>query len=375
MRREIDLGDRKLTLVGTAHISEESKREVRDTIEDVDPDHVFVELDQDRYESLRQESGWRDTDLMEAIRGGKGFLLASTLIFSIYQRRMGLGQDIKPGEELLEAVDVAEERDVPFSLVDQSIDETFGKTWKAFSLVEKLKLPSFLFAAGEEMDVEELKQESMIDSLTQELGAEFPAVKKAFIDDRNRRMAEEILDTDFSSGVAVVGAAHVSGLENQILEGTDEVFEPSGSTVPWMKVTKYGLPAFIVGSLGYVFMTCGVTQGFTMARNAFLVNAVLPFIGALIARASPLTAVTSFFAAPFTSLDPALGAGMVAAYVEGKFNPPTVQELEDVVKLEGYRDLWGNQAGKILLVFLFVTLGSAIATVLAAVYLGIGLTC
>jgi pheromone shutdown protein TraB len=74
----------------------------------------------------------------------------------------------------------------------------------------------------------------------------------------------------------------------------------------------------------------------------------------------------SFISAPITSLDPALGAGMVAAYVEAKVNPPSVGELESVTELDSYRELWGNQVGRILLVLFFVSIGSAAATFISA---------
>ncbi|MFB6216421.1 MAG: TraB family protein, partial [Candidatus Aenigmatarchaeota archaeon] len=81
------------------------------------------------------------------------------------------------------------------------------------------------------------------------------------------------------------------------------------------------------------------------------------------------TWIVSFLAAPLTSLDPALGAGMVAAYFEGKFYPPTVEELESIAYITDYRELWNNQVGRILLAFVFVTIGSAAATFISAGYI------
>lgn len=381
MRREVDLGDRTVTIIGTAHISQESREEVRQTIEDENPDRVCVELDESRYKSLTSDSGWTDMNLVETIREGQGFTLFLTLLLSIYQRRLGLQQDVKPGEELLEAVKTAERNDIEFSLVDRDINETFSRALEELSIWEKLKLVTSFLVAEEEMDVEDLKQEDILSTLIKELENEFPSIKKSFLDERNEFMAEKILEKDFKHAVAVVGAAHVDGLEEQLKEKkwqdkkTEQVKKDTGFNFPWFKALKYGMPAFILLSLSYVFVFCSVTEGILLARNAFLINAVLPFIGAVLARSSPVTWITSFFAAPFTSMDPALGAGMVAAYVEGKLNPPTVEEMEDIVKITDYRDLWDNQAGRILLSFVFVTLGSAAATFIAVFYLGTNLAC
>ncbi|MFQ3275669.1 MAG: pheromone shutdown protein TraB, partial [Candidatus Nanohaloarchaea archaeon] len=66
---------------------------------------------------------------------------------------------------------------------------------------------------------------------------------------------------------------------------------------------------------------------------------------------------------------PALGAGMVAGYFEAKFYPPSVGELEDIVYIEKYSELWGNQVGRIILTFVLVSVGSAIATFAGAGYI------
>lgn len=381
MRKIVDLGDRKVTIIGTAHVSKESREQVRNVIEEEQPDRVCVELDESRYRSLTSESGWADMNLVETIREGQGFTLFLTLLLSIYQRRLGLEQDIKPGEELLEAVETAKENSIEFSLVDRDINETFSRALDQLTLWEKIKLLSSFFVVEEEMDVEDLKQEDMLSTLVRELEEEFPSIKRTFLDERNEYMAEKILEEDFDHAVAVVGAAHVEGLADE-LRKTEEDFtededvqEDTGFSVPWFTVLKYGMPGFILVSLSYAFVFCGAAQGLLLARNAFLINAILPFIGAIIARSSPVTWLVSFVAAPFTSMDPALGAGMVAAYVEGKLNPPTVKEMEDIVEITEYRDLWGNQAGRILLSFVFVTLGSAAATFIAVFYLGTNLAC
>lgn len=381
MRKDLELGDRKISLIGTAHVSEESREEVRQTIEDENPDRVCVELDERRYESLSSESGWKDLNLVEAIREGKGFTLFLTLFLSIYQRKLGLEQDVKPGEELLEAVNTAKENEMEFSLVDRDINETFKRTLDQLTFWEKMKLVASTFVMEDDMDVEDLKEESMLTGLVKELEEEFPTIKRTFLDERNSFMAEKILEEDFDHAVVVVGAAHVEGLAEELeqlhsdKEQDPSYQEPEGFKIPWFKILKYGMPGFIVVSLAYVFLFCSVAEGIVLARNAFLINAILPFIGAIFARSSPLTWVVSFVAAPFTSMDPALGAGMVAAYVEGKLKPPKVEEMESIVKITSYRELWNNQAGRIILTFIFVTLGSAAATFIAVFYLGTNLAC
>ena len=52
----LKLGDREIFLIGTAHISRESVELVRQVIAGERPDCVCVELDEKRYEALRERS-------------------------------------------------------------------------------------------------------------------------------------------------------------------------------------------------------------------------------------------------------------------------------------------------------------------------------
>ncbi|WP_414837318.1 TraB/GumN family protein [Candidatus Nanosalina sp. VS9-1] len=372
MRKTVDLGDRTVTLVGTAHVSQESKEEVHSSIEELEPDFVGVELDESRYDSLRNGSGWKDLNIVEAIREGKGFLLFMNLILSIYQRRIGLQEDVKPGEELLEAVKTAEENDIEYGLIDRDINETFRIAMEKLSVWEKLKLVSSMFIADEEMEVEDLKEDNMLNTVIKALEEEFPTLKETFLDERNRFMAKKILDRDFENGVVVVGAAHVEGLAEELQKKSEDIQvrkEDTGFSLPWLKILKYGIPALIISMLAYSFYKIGFCTGLNLTGAWILMNGIGAFIGAVLARAHPATWIVSFVSAPLTSLSPAIGAGMVAAYFEGKFFPPTVEELESVAEITGYRDLWSNQASKILLVFILVSIGSAIATFAGAGYI------
>jgi pheromone shutdown-related protein TraB len=365
MKQKITVDRKEITVIGTAHVSEQSRREVRKTIEEVQPDLVAVELDKDRYNSLKEDSGWKDLDLSEAIREGKAPLLLVNLFLSIYQRHMGIQEGTKPGQEMLEAIEAAEETGTEYALLDRDINETLSRAFSQLTIKEKVMLIGSVFAGKEEMDVEELKEGDMLDSMVEELEDRFPSLNKVFLQERNTFMAEKLMEKEFDSAVVVVGAAHVKGMVEDIKD--QKKYELNDEKkIPWMKMVSYGIPAFIIAGLGYSFYQIGFSTGITGVKFWILSNGLLAMLGAIIARSHITTWITSFIAAPLTSLDPALGAGMVAAYAEGKMYPPTVEEMEEVTKVERYRDLWSNQAGRVLLTFFFVTLGSASATFLSA---------
>jgi len=183
-------------------------------------------------------------------------------------------------------------------------------------------------------------------------------------------MVDRLLEQEFDHAVVVIGAAHLEGMVEE-LKGNRKTFEEDNSLfkMPWMKILKYGMPLAIIAGLGYSFYKIGYSTGVNATSFWILSNGLLAMAGAILARSHFTTWIVSFVAAPLTSLDPALGAGMVASYFEGKFYPPKVEELESIAYIENYRDLWDNQVGRILLTLIFVTIGSATATFVSAGYI------
>ena len=106
--------------------------------------------------------------------------------------------------------------------------------------------------------------------------------------------------------------------------------------------------------------------GWQLVWDWVVINGGLSALGALFAAAHPLTVLTAFVAAPITSLNPTIGAGMVTAAAELMLRKPQVRDFaslrHDVAEWRGW---WRNRVSRTLLVFLFSTLGSAVGTYLA----------
>ena len=370
MKENLEINGKNITIVGTAHISQESRDEVRDTIETVRPDLVAVELDQSRFDSLRDDSGWKDLEISEAIREGKGNLLLLNLILSIYQRKLGLEEGMKPGAELMAAVDRAEEMDIEYALVDQDINKTLNRAISSLSILDKLRLVASMILPSdeEEMDIDSLKDGDMIGTLIQELEDEFPELKKVFLNERNTFMAEKILEKEFDSAVVVVGAAHVEGLKEELKKEKRDFSAEEVNRLPWMKIANYGFTALVFLGLGFSFYS-SFEQGINNLGIWIGANSILAMMGAMIARSHPLTWIISFIASPLTSVNPVLPAGLVAAYSEAKINSPKVEDLETITDIESYRELWDNQVGIILLTFLLVNLGSGAGALISGLYI------
>jgi pheromone shutdown-related protein TraB len=185
VRETVNLGDRKITVIGTAHVSDESVQAVRESINDLDPDFVGVELDEKRLESIRDREGWKDIDIKEAVREGRGSVLALNLLMSIYQRKIGMEQGVEPGSELLEAVETAEEKGIEYGVIDQDISITLKRVKEELGILDKLLLLSSIVFERTDIEVEELKQSDMLSQIVEELEEEFPELKKVLLDERN----------------------------------------------------------------------------------------------------------------------------------------------------------------------------------------------
>ena len=128
-----------VTVVGTAHVSADSVEEVEAAIEDEQPDVVAVELDEGRYRQLKGENP-EDLDAGDLLRGNTVFQFLAYWMLSYVQTRLGDRFDVKPGADMLAAVDTAEALGIDVALVDRDIQVTVQRFWTRLSAFEKLKL-------------------------------------------------------------------------------------------------------------------------------------------------------------------------------------------------------------------------------------------
>ena len=100
MIHHLEYKDKNVTLVGTAHVSQESARLVSEVIAQQQPDTVCVELCESRYQSIRQKDRWQNMDIVRVIKEKKSFLLLSNLLLASFQKRIAKKFNIHPGQEI-----------------------------------------------------------------------------------------------------------------------------------------------------------------------------------------------------------------------------------------------------------------------------------
>ncbi len=382
-RTRIRFDSKEILLVGTAHVSAESLAEVREAIRSEHPDHVCVEMDKGRLKNLEEGRRWSATNLKSILRTGQGFMLMANLALASFQRRMGEDTGVQPGEEMKAAVDAAREAGIPFSCSDRSIQTTLSRAWRLSGFWSKIKLLSSLIASvvsnesASAEEIENLKNSDAMQSMMKELADYLPAVKAVLIDERDFFLASRIYTAPGSKVLAVVGAAHVSGIV-ALMREMEEQKRPTDTskieTVPprrWYgKALPWIIPALIVCLFVLGIVRSGFEKGLEMSLVWVLANGILAALGALIALAHPLTILISFIGAPITSLNPTIGVGMVAGLLEYLFRTPRVLDMEnlnaDIVTLRGW---YRNRVTRILLVFFLSSVGSSVGTFIAIPWL------
>ncbi|MCR5063392.1 MAG: TraB/GumN family protein [Treponema sp.] len=372
----IELNGRKITLIGTAHVSKESIEEVKQTINELNPDCVAIELDSQRADSIKNADKYKNLDIIKILKKNEGFLLIANLILASFQRRMGANVGVKPGDEMLAALSVAEEKSIRTTLVDRPIQITLKRAWGKNTFFGKCKLLGTLLSSAfskEEIEsdqIEKLKNTSEMDNMMKELSDYMPVIKEVLIDERDKYLASKIYESEGSNIVAVLGAGHLPGVEahlHKIANAEESSNVDAISEIPkktfFSKIVKFIIPAIIIGLIAAGFIYGGVQAGKEALSIWFLYNGIPSALLTILALAHPVTILTALVTAPFTSLCPFIGVGFVTGIVQAILCKPKVCDIEtlqdDVSSFKGW---YKNRILRILLVFILSSLGSTIGT-------------
>ena len=368
--KRLDLGARQVYLVPTAHVSKKSVDDVRKTIEALRPDVVCVELCEARYKNILDREGWKKTNIVQVIRQGKAMLLLASLVMAAFQKRIGDRLGVKPGAEMIEAIEGARATEASLILADRDIQTTLKRTWARLGFWNKSKMLFQLMAGlfvGEEIDeetVEQLKEEEKLGDILRLLADELPNLKETLIDERDVYLAQKIRESAGQRTVAVLGAGHVPGVLGLLDRDHDLTPLEEIPRAGWLgKVIKWAVPVLILALFAYGFATGEVERSLESVYIWILVNGVLSALGAALALGHPLTIISAFFAAPLTSLNPMIAAGWVAGLVQCMVKKPTVEDLEGLPEAIGsVRGFWLNPTSRVLLVVVLSNLGSVLGT-------------
>jgi pheromone shutdown protein TraB len=197
-----------ITLVGVGHVFQ-LRQNVQAIIGRLGPDIVCIELDKLRYEALLEKRKGRAPSMMYKM-------------LSDFQERLAESYGSSVGDEMLAAVEAAQELGVNVALIDMDANTVFSKVWSELTLKERVWM--FLTALGgifitKKRVEKELKRfEEHQEEYMEELGKRFPTLKRILIDERDDFMTERIvhLHQRFPNVVAILGDGHIKGIAGRL---------------------------------------------------------------------------------------------------------------------------------------------------------------
>ena len=374
---QITLAEKEIYVVGTAHVSAESVEDVRATVDAVGPDSICIELCAARHKALVQKDNWKKMDIFKVIKEKRALFLLAQLILNSFYTRLGKQLKVQPGAEMLEGMRLADETGAELVLADRNIEITLKRVWGYLNLWNKLVMISQLMASffvGGSIDselIEEMKSKDQLENIMEAFTDSFPEVKKRLIDERDIYLSQKIRIAPGKKIVAVVGAGHVKGIKEHIINDIPlgPVMEiPPKSVIP--QILKWAIPLLIMVLLVVGFFKGGAEHSAQSIYIWILVNGILSAVGTAIAFGHPLTILSAFVGAPITSLNPMIAAGWVAGLVQAWIKKPTVHDLEDLPNaISSIKGFWLNPVSRILLVVVLANLGSTFGTIISGIWI------
>ncbi len=378
--------NKKIILVGTAHISKDSVDEVKQAIEKYNPDIVAVELSKRRYEVITEKDKWENTPVTQLLKSNNAYLVLAQTFLSSIQRRLGKEYGVEPGSEMIAACQEAKKHNLDIALVDRDISVTLKRAWRKMGFREKFRLFwEFMKAMVgyeeedlENLDLKELMKEDVISALMKEFSDIAPSASNVLIHERDKYIAKKIYDESKKGKVvAVVGAGRVNGIKN-LLDKKDididlkELDKVPKKRISVSKIVAFAIPVIFALIIIWLLMSRGPNAWAEIGNVFFwwfIIHGILSALGAAIARGHPLSILTAFVAAPFTSLEPFFAPGWFAGLVEAKLRTPVVKDFHELRKIESLREFWNNKVVRLLMVVALANLGSMLGTLIAFPYI------
>ncbi len=361
--------EKQIHLIKTAHVSKASVLEVQETIEQLQPDTVCIELDQRRLDNLFTPQDLSSLKLLDVIKQKKVWMVVSNYILANYQKQLASGLDTQVGDEMRMAVKSAQKIGAEIVCIDRDIQITFKRIWSFLSFKEKIHIVSGLFSVLfenteiSEQEIENLKQSDFLEDALKEISDQLPTVARILIKERDQYMANLIKQSPGQNIVAVVGAAHGPGIEYHLDQPYVDPSELTTikQTFPWGKIWSWAFPLLIIA--GIFFSASSLGGGISSFGTWMLWVALASALGALISFAHPLTILVSFLTAPISTLSPVFAVGWFAGLSEAYFRSPTVGDFNTLNQdIKSIKTVYKNNILRTLLIMLITSLFSSLVT-------------
>ena len=369
----------EIVIVGTAHVSEKSVQEVNKAIEEIRPDIVAVELCPGRYKALTGQEEEREIKISELLSGQKLYFLLVQMFLAYIQKKIGEEMGVKPGSEMLAAIEAAQRTGAKVALVDREVGITIQRFWSAMGIVDKIKLVYALAPAAlgigneEDIDIETITQDDVVSQMISEFRKVSPSAANVLVDERDAYIAKNLYQLSKEGKVlAVVGAGHKEGITKLLahpesIPTIEMLSQKPNKKITFVKIFGATMLLIMLATIGLILSKGYSSQNLLLAFGIwFAVHGVLSCLGVVLARGHPLSALTALLMAWMTNLVPFAGAGWFAGMVEAWKRKPTVSDIKKLADVESFDDMMKNRFFKVILVAAMANVGA-----LAGTFLGI----
>jgi len=207
-----------ITLIGTGHVFN-LRDALLEQLEQITPQVVCVELDQQRYQGLMMKQA-----NPEQYENSRKQLPLVYRLLARFQDSMASEYGVIPGEEMLTAIHYAQQYQLPVEFIDMNAQHLFTQMMKQMPLTERFKL--FLsgfagfFVSKKKVEQELEKYHENFTNYLDEVGKRYPTIKYMLIDKRNEHMVNQLtrLYDQYETIVACVGDGHIPGM-TELLSG------------------------------------------------------------------------------------------------------------------------------------------------------------
>ncbi|MFB3765024.1 MAG: TraB/GumN family protein [Methanotrichaceae archaeon] len=366
----------EVIILGTAHVSERSVQEVTKAIEESRPDIVAVELCPARYRTLTGQEEEQEIKISELLSGGKLYYLLVQWFLAYVQKKIGSELGVKPGSEMLAAIESARMVGARVALVDRDVGITIQRFWSAMGIADKTKLifsllPAVFGWGNEEIDIDNITQEDIVSQMISEFRKVSPTAANVLVDERDAYIARNLYQLSMQGKVlAVVGAGHKEGITRHLahpeaIPAIEALKERPKKRITFAKVFGLAITLLILATIGLILIEARSSQNILLAFGIwFIVTGGLSCLGVVLARGHPFSAMTALAVAWMTTLNPFVAAGWFAGMVEAWWQKPTVSDLRRLAQAESFDDMMGNKFFKVILVAALANLGAMAGTFL-----------
>lgn len=364
----------EVTILGTAHVSEKSVQEVIRAIEESRPDIVAVELCPARYRALTGQEEEQEIKISELLSGGKLYYLLVQWFLAYIQKKIGSEMGVKPGSEMLAAIETSQKVGARVALVDRDVGITIQRFWSAMGIADKARLifsliPAAIGWGDEEIDIDNITQEDVVSQMISEFRKVSPTAANVLVDERDAYIARNLHQLSMQGKVlAVVGAGHKEGITRHLahpeaIPPIEALKEKPKKKITFAKVFGAAVTLLILVTIGLVLVEARSSENILLAFGIwFIVTGGLSCLGVVLARGHPFSAITALAVAWMTTLNPFVAAGWFAGMVEAWKVKPTVSDLKRLAQAESFDDMMENKFFKVILVAALANLGAMAGT-------------